>query len=202
VYTKRLTQPTTIPLSALLDDYDRYTAAHSRRVARLAQIISLKMGVSQTEASVIGQAAVLHDIGKLVLPLSILRKTGALEYAEQVEMQRHPALAVEMLRPLGYDQEVLQIIEYHHERYDGTGYPYGLKGQAIPLGARIVATADAYDAMTTQRSYHMPMPVQKAIAELEALSGIQWDPEVVRAFTSIIGIRKYYSNTSVDALNN
>ena len=150
----------------------------------------------------IGQAAVLHDIGKLVLPLSILRKTGALSLTEQGEMQRHPIIADDMLEPLGYDDEVLDIIDCHHERYDGTGYPYGLKGQAIPLGARIVAVADAYDAMTTQRPYHMPMPVQKAIAELQKLSGIQWDTEVVEAFTSIISIREYCSNASVDALNN
>ena len=200
MYTKRPAQPTIIPLSLLLDDYDRYTAAHCRRVARLAQIISLKMGTGEAETIMIARAAALHDIGKLVLPLSIIRKTGALDYTEQVEMQRHPAIAVEMLRPLDYDREVLQIIEKHHERYNGTGYPYGLKGQAIPLGARIVAIADAYDAMTTQRSYHVPMPAEKATAELKALSGIQWDPEVVEAFTSIIGIRKFYSNATVDAL--
>jgi len=170
------------------------TALHSRRVARFARLTAYKMGLSKAEIGSLNSAALLHDIGKMALSESIVQKRGPLDLAEITQMRQHPAVAADFLRMLGLSGDIIEIVENHHERYDGLGYPYGLKGSEIPLGARIIAVADAYDAMTSIRPYHMSISADSAMEELERYAGAQWDHQIVSNFTSIIGTWKYYGN--------
>lgn len=144
-------------MALTLEARDPYTRGHTERVAQFARQIALQMNLPQEERDTIDIAARLHDIGKLAISNEILLKPDVLTPSERAEIQRHPTKAVEMLRFLDFLKDALPIIEHHHERYDGKGYPSGLKGEKIPLGARILAVADAYDALTSERAYRPAM---------------------------------------------
>ena len=165
-----------------LEARDPYTRGHSERVAQLARQIAFEMGFSQEEIKKIESAARLHDLGKIGIPDGILLKPSAITPSERAEIQLHPTKTVELLRFLGFMDGVLPIIEGHHERYNGGGYPSGLRGEEAPLGARILAVADAYDAMTSDRPYRAAMTSEEAIETLKQGAGTQWDPAVVEAF--------------------
>ena len=150
--------------------------------------MSNKMSFNEQETRTLELAANLHDIAKISIPDSIFKKEGPLEPQERSEIQLHPAKAVELLRFLDFMEDALPIIEHHHEWYDGNGYPNGLKGEAIPLGARILAVIDTFDAMTSDRPYRSALNAQEAVDELRKLSGAQWDPKIVEAFVSAIGM--------------
>lgn len=172
-------------LAAALDARDPYTAGHSERVARLSVSIGRAMGLPETELEVLHLGALLHDIGKIGVSDLILRKPGTLTGDEFEQIKRHPGLGARILRPLNFLAEHVAIVELHHEQPDGGGYPYGLKGHDIPVPARIVHVADAFDAMTSARAYRPGRPAHEAIAELWHHVGTGFDLEVVQAITGL-----------------
>ena len=168
-------------LTSSLEFNDPYTHGHSRRVARYAANIARQMGLSHEQVAKIRAAGAMHDVGKLETPTAILHKTGKLTDEEYEVVKRHPVAGAEMVATLG-DDELTDIVRHHHERLDGTGYPDGLAGDEIPLGARILAVADTFDAITSTRAYRRANPHKKALDILSAEAGTQLDPDAVRAF--------------------
>jgi len=169
-----------------LEAKDPYTQGHSERVADLARKVALELSVSPEKAELIWYVAELHDIGKLVICETILNKKEKLTPEEWKILQEHPATGEKILKSV-LDEELLRVIRSHHERVDGTGYPDGLKGDAIDLSSQIVSISDAYDAMTSIRSYRRPLTPENAAREIERASGTQFRPEVVQAFLKVIG---------------
>ncbi len=165
---------------------DRETEGHTQRVAELTVALARALGVSEQEIPHFRRGALLHDIGKLGVPDEILHKNGALSDEEWAIMRQHPMMAYEMLQDIEYLQPALAIPLFHHERWNGSGYPYGLKGVAIPWPARIFAVVDVYDALTSERSYRKPWPREKALAYLRENSGVLFDPKVVEAFLHLM----------------
>ncbi len=172
-------------LGLALDFRDNDTAGHSRRVAQYSMEIAKAMGCSSEELLHINRGAYLHDLGKIAIPDAILFKKGSLSPEEWEVMKTHPWLGYNLLTRISLLAPVGAILLTHHERYDGKGYPQGLKGDAIPIGARIFAIADTLDAMTTDRPYRKGMSYSQARAEIARQSGSQFDPAVVEAFLSI-----------------
>ena len=168
-----------------LEAKDPYTQGHSERVADLARKIALELGVSPEKAELIWYVAELHDIGKLVIQETILNKKEKLSSEEWEILKAHPVTGAKILESV-LDEELLRVIRSHHERVDGKGYPDGLKGEAIDLSSQIVSIADAYDAMTSIRSYRQPLMFEEAAREIERASGTQFRPEVVVAFLKVI----------------
>lgn len=169
-------------LGSALDLRDHATEGHCQRVSELATTLAQELGLSGKELEDIGRAATVHDIGKMALPDAILSKPGPLTDEEWREMRRHPELGYEMLKNIPVLREAAEIAYTHQEKYDGTGYPRGLKGEEIPLGARIFAVVDAYDAITTHRPYRKAASHEQAMEEIVHCAGTQFDPEVVWAF--------------------
>ncbi len=169
-------------LIAALEEKDEYTAGHSERVARLSGLIARSLGLSEREIEVVTQAGRLHDIGKLAIRTEELNKPGPLTDEEYERMKMHTITGRDLLAPIPFFEEILPAVSGHHEKLDGTGYPFGAKGQEIPLIARIVAVADAFDAMTTDRAYRLAMSTSDAIDELRRCSGTHFDQDVVHAF--------------------
>lgn len=161
---------------------ESFTAGHSERVANLCRKIASEIGFSKEGMEQLEKAAELHDLGRIGIPKEILLKPRVLTAEEQAEVRRHLARSAELLRPSASLKGSLPIIECYNERYDGGGYPKGLKGEEIPLAARVLAVADAYDAMTSQRPYRPAMTCEEAMATLNQESGMKWDPIVVEAF--------------------
>jgi diguanylate cyclase (GGDEF)-like protein/putative nucleotidyltransferase with HDIG domain len=167
-------------LARAVDARDVYTGSHSQRVAELAARTARRLGLPEEEVELTRLAASLHDLGKLAIPEEILRKPGPLTEPERMVLERHPQIGFRMLESLGVDP-VADWVLHHHERWDGSGYPDGLPGDSIPLGARIIFVADAYDAMTSERVYRRRVTPEQAIAELRRCAGSQFDPEIVDA---------------------
>jgi putative nucleotidyltransferase with HDIG domain len=168
-------------LAAALDARDPYTAGHSERVSTLSVMIGRVMNVGSGELEILRLGALLHDIGKIGLSDEILRKTGPLTPGEFEQIKRHPALGARILRQVPFLEPHLPIVELHHERPDGRGYPFGLRGDDIPMAARIVHVADAFDAMTSARAYRAARGAPVAFAELQLHAGTQFDPTCVEA---------------------
>jgi diguanylate cyclase (GGDEF)-like protein/putative nucleotidyltransferase with HDIG domain len=168
-------------LARAVDARDVYTGSHSQRVAELAAGVARRLGLPEEDVELTRLAASLHDLGKLAIPEEILRKPGPLTEPERMVLERHPQIGFRMLESLGVDP-VADWVLHHHERWDGSGYPDGLPGDRIPLGARIIFVADAYDAMTSERVYRRRVAPDQAIAELRRCAGSQFDPEIVDAF--------------------
>jgi len=168
--------------SRALDLRDRETEGHTKRVTEMTERLAQAMNVSDADLVHIRRGALLHDIGKMGVPDFILLKTGKLNAEEWVIMRKHPQYAYDMLAPIAYLRPALDIPYGHHEKWDGTGYPRGLKGEQIPLAARIFAVVDVWDATTTGRIYHPPWPKNEALKYIYSLAGKQFDPMVVEAF--------------------
>ena len=168
--------------SRALDLRDRETEGHTKRVTEMTERLAQTMNVSDADLVHIRRGALLHDIGKMGVPDQILLKTGKLNEEERVIMRKHPQYAYDMLAPIAYLRPALDIPYCHHEKWDGTGYPRGLKGEQIPLAARIFAVVDVWDATTTGRIYHPPWPKPEALQYIHSLSGKQFDPMVVEGF--------------------
>ncbi len=173
-------------LAQVLEARDSYTHGHSERVARYAKAVGEIMGLDRKTLQVLEQASLLHDIGKIGVRDAVLHKPGALDKEERLAIERHPTIGDDILHPVVFLREALEIVRHHHEHWDGTGYPAGLRGEEIPLVARIVAVADAYDAMTSDRPYRRAMAARDALAEIRAKAGIQFDPAVVEAFSKVM----------------
>lgn len=178
-------QATLLALSAALDARDRETEGHSQRVTKWALAIGRQMNQSREQLTNLERGALLHDVGKIGISDSILRKAGPLTATEREVMKQHPLLGYNMLRGISFLQDALPVVLHHQEMYDGSGYPAGLRGEEIPLGARIFAVADTYDAMTSMRPYRHALSHSEALAEIERCRGTQFDPRVVDAFFSL-----------------
>ena len=165
---------------------DLYTRGHSERVARLSGMIAAELRLPPERVEVLRYAATLHDVSKLGVPTRLLRKTGPLDEAEFEAIRLHPARGVEVVGEIAFLDEAYSAILYHHERMDGSGYPKGLRGPQIPRFARIIAVADAFDAMTSTRSYRQARTVEEALDELRACAGTQLDPAIVDAIVSAL----------------
>lgn len=172
--------------SRALDLRDRETEGHSRRVTELTIRIAARMGFSEEELVHIRRGALLHDIGKMGIPDAILLKPGPLDEKEWAIMRTHPTLAVELLRPIAFLAPALDIPWCHHEKWDGTGYPRGLRGEEIPLPARIFAVVDVYDALTSDRPYRAAWSQERALAYIREQAGRHFDPRVVEVFEQVI----------------
>jgi diguanylate cyclase (GGDEF)-like protein/putative nucleotidyltransferase with HDIG domain len=180
---------------AVIDAMDEYTYTHTEGVVKYASILAdqLKLEGEQKENIKIG--ALLHDIGKLELGRELLNKKEKLSEEEFRLIKQHPVFGVNMLKTLRCFEEISDIVKYHHERYDGKGYPEGISGEAIPLGARIVAVADSFDAMTTTRAYrNVHKSFEEAAGELEKCAGAQFDPYIVKVFVDYIKSNNYHVN--------
>jgi hypothetical protein len=179
---ERAFQDTVTSLIVTLEARDEYTEGHSLRVAEYAAGIVSCQRLPHDIAEQIRTASLLHDLGKVGVRDNVLAKPGGLSGSEWDAMRQHPILGWKILEPLGFLAEEARVIRHHHEHLDGTGYPDGLRGEAIPLGARIIAVGDAFDAMTTRRPYRPARPWAEAMAELRRCAGTQFDPGAVTAF--------------------
>jgi putative nucleotidyltransferase with HDIG domain len=183
--TERTYDTTLQALSNALDVRDSETEGHSRRVVEYMELIIAELPVAPENLSTLRRGALLHDIGKIGVPDNVLRKPAALSDAEWVVMKRHPEHGARIISQIPFLQDVSRIVRHHHERWDGKGYPDGIAAEAIPLGARIFAVADSFDAMTSDRPYRRAMSVKDARVEVARCRGTQFDPNVVDAFVRV-----------------
>jgi len=174
-------------LSNAVEARDRFTSGHSTRVSEIAVDIGRAMGLSDSDVERLEWAGILHDIGKIGVPDAVLMKPGRLTNEEYGIIQQHPVIGHNIVRPIKMLTSELPIILYHHERFDGKGYPDGIAGEDIPLLARVMSVADSFDAMTSQRPYRMvPLTVQETMDEIRRMAGTQFDPVVVAAFEKTV----------------
>ncbi len=181
----QLRADTRAALAALVDVVelrDSYTAGHSERVATLARGLAIRMGLTGEEADLVETAGRVHDLGKVAMNPALLSKLGGLDEDEWRQIRQHPVHGAGIVARFAGYRGCAVLVRHHHERWDGAGYPGGMAGDDIPLGARILAVADAYDAMTSARAYRPAMGRDKVLAILESGAGVQWDPRAVSAF--------------------
>jgi putative nucleotidyltransferase with HDIG domain len=176
-------------LGAAMEVRDAYTALHEEAVAELAASIAAEMGLDPVEQRAIRYAALTHDLGKLSVPTEILQKPGPLDDGEWAIMRRHTIVGAEMLARIPFFERAVSLVRGHHERWDGAGYPDGLSGVSIPVGARILCVCDSYNAMTTNRPYRSALSVAAALRELHRCTGSQFDPQVVTALERVLARR-------------
>ncbi|MEU2153966.1 HD-GYP domain-containing protein [Streptomyces sp. NPDC019396] len=181
-----------------VDIKDEYTRGHSERVGRASMLIARELGMDEERLEVIRFAGILHDVGKLGVPTRVLRKDGPLTADERRVIELHPEYGHEMVRGIGFLGEARAAILHHHERMDGNGYPYGLAGNQIPESARVVAVADAFDAMTSSRSYSRARPVSVAVGELERCAGTHFDPRMVSALVRALSRHGWQTEVTAD----
>jgi putative two-component system response regulator len=173
-------------LAQAVEAKDPYTEGHLQRISAYAEQLALACGLSAEEVRAVRYGGLLHDIGKIGISDVILLKPGPLSEAEWTEMRRHPEIGARIVGQMRFAPEVVPIIEYHHERWDGSGYPHGLDRETIPLGARIIAIVDAYDTMMTTRPYRRARSLEQALAQLRAGHGSQFDPAVLEVFVGLL----------------
>ncbi len=172
-------------LASVLDRKYAETEAHCGRLASATTMLARTLGIEREEIAHIERGAYLHDVGKIVIPDSILQKKGALDEKEWEIVRKHPQIGYEILRKISYLVPAAEIVRGHHERYDGTGYPMHLKGEEIPLGARLLSLCDSLDAMLTARPYRESVSFDVATEDIVTASGFQFDPNVVKAFLKV-----------------
>jgi putative nucleotidyltransferase with HDIG domain len=183
---ERAYDATMAALCQAVETKDFYTRGHSERVSKGAAMLARQVGMHAERVEAIRYAGMLHDVGKLGVPTKVLQKTGPLTEEELAAIQLHPMRGLEIVRQIGFLEEALAGIMHHHERMDGKGYPLGLARDEIPEFARVIAVADAFDSMTSTRSYRGARKIDEAIAELRKWSGSQFDPVLVDAFVSAL----------------
>jgi putative nucleotidyltransferase with HDIG domain len=172
-------------LAATIEARDKYTYGHSRKVNAYAIALAEAVNLSSAQVSIVSAASLLHDIGKVGIPDEVLNKPGPLDVKEWEKIKSHPELSATIVGHVPSLISCLPAIRHHHERWDGNGYPYGLKGEEIPIGARILSVADSFDAMTSARPYRGPLSYSEALRELKRGAGNQFDPGLVEAFIPI-----------------
>ena len=168
--------------SAALEARDPYLRGHSARVTSIAEGLALTLGWKQSRLESLRLGGSLHDVGKIAVDERILRKPGPLDDAELAQIRRHPVTGARLVESFVDFEPALPYVLHHHERWDGEGYPHGLRGEAIPLEARVLGVADAFDAMTSLRPYRPALTVEQALAELERCAGTQFDPRLAETF--------------------
>lgn len=173
-------------LTRAIEEKDPYTAGHSERVTRYALLIAKKMSLPENEIQVLNRASMLHDIGKLVIDLTSLNKKGALSTQEWTRMSRHPEIAESILSPIRFLECEIEIIRHHSERWDGKGYPDGLKGDEIDDLTSILIIADSFDAMTTDRCYKQKRTIEEAMEEIRRCKGTQFNPKIADVFLTVL----------------
>ena len=172
-------------LASAIDKMDRYTAGHSERVAGYAQVLAIKLGMDDETVEIVRQSALMHDIGKIGCVMN-LNKPGKLSQEEYDVFKKHPEHGRDILEPISFLHPLIPGVHVHHERWDGQGYPLGLKGQEIPIIARIISVADTYDAMTSDRAYRKALPHAVAVSEIQRCANTQFDPDVANPFVESI----------------
>ena len=190
---KKLLEQMTMAFAHAIDEKDSYTGGHSERVAAYSMLIADRMGMKHSRARKIYQMALLHDIGKIGIDDAILRKPSRLTDEEFEAIKKHTLKGSEILGEITEMPELATGARWHHERYDGKGYPDGLKGDEIPIEARIICVADSYDAMTSDRSYRKNLSQEKVRSEIAANIGIQFDPLAAKCMLDIIDDDKDFS---------
>ena len=181
---------TVTSLAHSLEARDKYTSGHSERVADYSALIARNLDFSRREEKDVHLAGLLHDIGKIGIREAILNKKAKLNDQEYDHIKSHPVVAVRILEPITQLRRVLPAIKFHHERFDGKGYPDGLKGKEIPLGARILAVSDTFDAMTSERPYRSPYSLKETLQKMKQQSGHQFDPEILEIFLKSVDLIK------------
>ena len=184
--TRKLFFGTVSALSQAIDAKDGFTRGHADRVSRIAGAVAREMGLPEKTIEQVELAGLLHDIGKIGVEDQVLMKPTRLDPNEKELMQRHPIYGASILEPSSALRPLVPMILHHHENFDGTGYPEGLKGEEIPLGARIIIVADAYEAMTSDRVYRKSIGHERALEQLNRYKGVQFDPKVVRALEQLL----------------
>jgi putative two-component system response regulator len=173
-------------ISRALEERDQ-TKGHGARVAALAEPVARRLGWDAARLATLHFGAPLHDIGKVSVRAELLSKAGPLTIEERIEIETHPSAGAALVAPLRYARQALPYVLFHHERWDGCGYPSGLRGDAIPIEGRLLAVADAFDAMTSTRPYREALTTDRALAEIAICSGSQFDPTVAEAFLETWG---------------
>jgi putative nucleotidyltransferase with HDIG domain len=174
----------------LAEAKDPYTKKHSLKVSNYAVVLAKAMKLPKEEVDIIKLAGLLHDVGKLGIKEKVLMKNGSLSGAEYEEIKKHSGIGAEIVKPFRFFNEVVIIIKHHHEKYGGKGYPDGLKGKHIPMGSRILAIADCYDALTSNRAYRDAYAPEQAVAIMEKEDGTKFDPEILEIFMKCITSKK------------
>lgn len=169
-------------MTAVLDAKNSYTRGHSERVGHLTALLGRELGLDEKMQELVHLAGHLHDIGKIAVPDGILGKAGRLTPQEFEAVKRHPAIGADILEKVACLQPAARLVRHHHERWDGKGYPDGLKESEIPLGARIIAVADSFDAMTSSRPYRSALTLNWALEEIRRGQGTQFDPQIAETF--------------------
>ena len=177
---------TVVSLASAVDAKDAYTHGHSQRVALYSGQLAREVGFDVQELERLELSAVLHDVGKIGVPEAVLNKPDRLTPTEMAAMRSHPSKGAEILSSIRAMRDIVPGVLHHHERFDGGGYPNGLKGQNIPLLARIILIADTFDAMTSSRPYRSALPVQVAVDEIKRCSGTQFDPRLAELFVDLV----------------
>jgi len=183
---------TIMAFSEALEARDQYTAGHSRRVMEYSKSIGQRMKLDRQDIEDLKRSALLHDIGKIGIPDMVLKKQTKLTDEEYAVIKSHPETGASILKYIKSFKSLVPAVYHHHERFDGEGYPDGVKGAAIPLNARIIAIADTFDAMTSSRSYRNALSLRTALSELERSKGIQFDPDITELFLEILNESPYY----------
>lgn len=173
-------------LALAVEAKDAYTEGHLRRLASYSEQLAIAADIPAEQLKAIRFGGLLHDIGKISIDDAILRKPSSLTTEEYEQIKQHPEYGARIVQPMRFASEVAPIIRHHHERWDGTGYPAGLSGEGIPIGARIVAIADAYDAMMTDRPYRRALGLDEALRRLRAGTGKEWDPTLLALFLELV----------------
>ncbi|MDX6491732.1 MAG: hypothetical protein QOD43_1977 [Gaiellaceae bacterium] len=174
-------------LSRAIEARDPYTRGHSTRVTELAEAVAQRLGWSEERIASLRVGGPLHDIGKLAVSDEVLCKEGRLDDDELAQIREHPKIGAKLLLRVTSLREAIPYVLYHHERWDGTGYPSGKAGEEIPVEARVLAIADAFDAMTSDRPYRSALSREEALAEVERCAGTQFDPKIARVFLEVFG---------------
>ena len=187
---------TVLALANAVEAKDTYTADHAKRLAEMALAVGRELGMTARELEDLRYGAILHDIGKIGVPDAILLKPAKLDAEEWRHMRQHPVIGARILAPVPRLAGAARLVRHHHERYDGKGYPDGLRGDAIPLGARILTVVDSYSAILDERVYKAARSHEDAVAELRRCAGTQFDPRVVETF-----LRLLECEWGVDCLN-